>query len=207
MLDLSGLKDVPVQVPGRAVKFVQDFRGFVFKQNILALALAVVIGTATNNVVQAMVRGLFMPVVNLVIKDQAWVTWGPVIGEIKMAVLDPTGNPIYEDDNGTVVPLDDHGRPSKKAHIRTRDVPNKLLIGDLVWQFTNLMVVGMIVYMMTRYLVRPAPTPPAPPTRVCPFCLENVVVEAKVCRCCARDLPAVAGAENGAAGGKKEGVA
>lgn len=186
--------DVSKGMQDRATKFISDFRSFIFKQNVLALAVAVIIGTATNNVVQAMIKDLFMPVVNMVIKDQAWITWGPVIGMIDVAMLDAKGNIQYVEDSNQPIPNDAHGLPSRKGgHILTQQMPNKMLIGDLVWQFTNLLVIGVIAYIMTRYLLRPPPAaPPAPPTRTCPFCLENVPTQAKVCRACTRDLPALA---------------
>ena len=50
-----------------------EFKAFLLKQNILALALAVVIGEATNKLVQAMVNDFVMPVVTLALPDpSAW---------------------------------------------------------------------------------------------------------------------------------------
>ena len=49
-----------------------EFKAFLLKQNILALALAVVVGTATNGLVQALVNDFIMPVVNLVTPGDAW---------------------------------------------------------------------------------------------------------------------------------------
>ena len=187
----KNLSEVSRGMQDRAGKFIAEFRSFMFTQNVLALAIAVIIGTATNNVVQAMIKDLFMPVVNVVIKDQAWITWGPVIGMIDVAQLDAKGNIQFVDNANVPIPNDSRGLPTRSGgHILTQQVPNKLLVGDLVWQFTNLLVIGVIAYIMSRYLLRPPPeAPPAPPTRTCPFCLENVPVQAKVCRACARDLP------------------
>lgn len=50
----------------------QEFRAFLVKQNMLALAIAVVIGAATNDVVQGIVNDFIMPVINAVSPSKAW---------------------------------------------------------------------------------------------------------------------------------------
>lgn len=50
----------------------QEFRAFLIKQNMLALAVAVVIGAATNDVVQGIVNDFIMPVVNAIAPSKAW---------------------------------------------------------------------------------------------------------------------------------------
>ena len=49
-----------------------EFKAFLLKQNILALALAVVVGTATNDLVQAVVNDFIMPVVQVLMPGEAW---------------------------------------------------------------------------------------------------------------------------------------
>jgi large-conductance mechanosensitive channel len=171
----KNFSDVTNRVQGRAQKVLADFRSFVFKQNVFALAIAVIIGTATNNLVQAMIKDMVMPVVNLVIKDQSWKDYGPTISEYYVPRVGADGQ-VVRDAGGKVV---------------VDPVDNRLLLGDLLWQATNLLVIGVIAYAMARYLLRPkADPPPGPPTRPCPFCLEAVVTEARVCKYCTRDLPA-----------------
>lgn len=51
----------------------KEFRAFLLKQNMLALAIAVVIGAATNDVVQGLVNDFIMPVINAVSPTKAWV--------------------------------------------------------------------------------------------------------------------------------------
>jgi len=43
----------------------QEFKAFLFKQNVIALAIAVVMGAATNEVVQAIVEHLIMPLIGI----------------------------------------------------------------------------------------------------------------------------------------------
>ena len=51
----------------------KEFKAFLLKQNMLALAIAVVIGAATNDVVQGLVNDFIMPVINAVSPSKAWV--------------------------------------------------------------------------------------------------------------------------------------
>lgn len=45
--------------------YAREFYDFLFKTNVFALALGVVIGTAVSKLVEAVVGGLFMPVVGI----------------------------------------------------------------------------------------------------------------------------------------------
>jgi large conductance mechanosensitive channel len=51
---------------------LKGFRDFLTKENVVALALAVVIGTATGKVVSALVEGAVMPVVGLLLPAGNW---------------------------------------------------------------------------------------------------------------------------------------
>ena len=73
----------------------REFRAFIIKENILSLALAVVIGAALGKVVTAIVENLIMPIVTWAIPGGAWRTWtlhaGPIvfgIGAVLAALID-----------------------------------------------------------------------------------------------------------------------
>ena len=72
----------------------KEFREFILKQNVLALALAVVVGAALNGLVKAIVDGLIMPIVAVLTPSGDWEksTWnvGPVhfsVGAVLAALL------------------------------------------------------------------------------------------------------------------------
>ena len=50
----------------------KDFKAFLIKQNMLALAVAVVIGAAMNDVIQALVNDFIMPLINAVLPGGSW---------------------------------------------------------------------------------------------------------------------------------------
>ena len=53
----------------------RDFKSFLIKQNALALAIAVVIGAALNDVVKSLVDNIIMPVVAVAMPAGAWQTY------------------------------------------------------------------------------------------------------------------------------------
>jgi len=67
---------------------LKDFRDFLLKQNIVALAIAVVVGTALNTLVKAFVDDFIMPVVLVVQPGGQWqkATWD--VGPVKFGVGD-----------------------------------------------------------------------------------------------------------------------
>jgi large conductance mechanosensitive channel len=50
----------------------KEFKAFLVTQNMLALAIAVVIGAATNDVVQGFVNDFIMPLINAVSPTKTW---------------------------------------------------------------------------------------------------------------------------------------
>ena len=71
-----------------------EFKAFLVKQNVLALAIAVVVGTALNQLVTALVESFIMPIVAVATPDpaswQTYVTPGPIpfkIGAFGAALL------------------------------------------------------------------------------------------------------------------------
>ena len=63
-----------------------DFKAFLIKQNILALAIAFVVGAATNDLVQALVADFIMPVVNAVSPADTWQTWEWDVGGVTFTI-------------------------------------------------------------------------------------------------------------------------
>ena len=52
-----------------------EFRAFLIKENVLALAIGVVVGAALNDVVKAMVDGLIMPIVGAIAPAGSYAAW------------------------------------------------------------------------------------------------------------------------------------
>lgn len=73
---------------------IKEFKDFLLKQNVVALAIAVVVGTALNTLVKAVVDDFIMPIITYMLPSGGWrtATWslGPVkfgVGDFLAAVL------------------------------------------------------------------------------------------------------------------------
>jgi len=65
---------------------LRDFRTFLLTQNVLSLALAVVIGAATNELVQALVADFIMPIVGAATPGDDWRTMTFGIGSVRFLI-------------------------------------------------------------------------------------------------------------------------
>jgi large conductance mechanosensitive channel len=64
----------------------REFKAFLVTQNVVALAIAVVIGAATGRVVTAIVEGIIMPIVQALLPMGEWETATVTIGGVPFAV-------------------------------------------------------------------------------------------------------------------------
>jgi large conductance mechanosensitive channel len=62
---------------------------------------------------------------------------------------------------------------------------NAIAYGHFVGTVVDFFIIATIVYMLTKWLLRPEP---APPSKTCPQCLETVPVAALRCKSCASAL-------------------
>jgi large conductance mechanosensitive channel len=66
----------------------KEFKDFLLKQNVVALAIAVVVGTALNSLVKAVVDDFIMPIIVAIGPGGDWqkATWS--VGSVKFGVGD-----------------------------------------------------------------------------------------------------------------------
>ena len=67
---------------------IKEFKEFLLKQNIIALAIAVVVGTALNTLVKALVDDFIMPIVAALGPGGEWQTATWNVGSIKFGIGD-----------------------------------------------------------------------------------------------------------------------
>ena len=124
---------------------LREFKAFLLKENVLALAIAVVIGAALGKVVTAVVDDLVMPVV---------------------AVITPSGN-------------------WREATLDIGRVALK--VGDLAGALVNFLIVGFVVWRISKAFIKETPTSPTMP---CPHCRMTVDAAATRCAHCTSQLGA-----------------
>ena len=124
----------------------REFKAFLISANVLALAIAVVIGAALAKVVAALVADFIMPIVAVAVPGGEWrtATW----------------------------------------HVG----PFKFLIGDFAGAVIDFLIIGFIVWRLSKAFIR---TAPATPARTCPYCRMAIDEAASRCPHCTSDLTLV----------------
>jgi large conductance mechanosensitive channel len=147
-----------------AMSFIDDFKKFAFKGNVLDLAVGVVIGAAFGKIVSALVADLVMPVVSLVLPGGDWRTSGIVL----KTAADPKDNVVlkYGDFLGAVLDF-------------------------FVVALALFIIVSRIIKAAEGRLSKKEDAPP-PAVKECPACCETVPAKATRCKYCTSDLPAAA---------------
>ena len=97
----------------------KEFKAFLIKDNVIGLAIAVILGVALNNVVGSIVNDIIMPVVNLATAATGgnWKDWHIALGS-------------------------------------GEDAP-KILIGSLLGNLINFIVIGFICWRISKAFVKP----------------------------------------------------
>lgn len=141
--------------------FIQDFKQFAFKGNVVDLAVGVVIGGAFGKIVSALVSDLVMPLVALALPSGDWRKSGVVL----KTAAEPKDNVVlaYGDFIGAVLDF-------------------------FVVALVLFIIVSRIIKAAEARLHKPAP-PPASTTKECPACCETIALKATRCKFCTSELP------------------
>lgn len=158
----------------------REFKAFLLKQNLLALALAVVVGTATNGVVQSIVNGFIMPVVGLVTPGAGWRQWRIPLGPSLAERLSGGGADSVA---AAATVANAGGAPSA-----TGEAQNALLVGELLGALLNFVIVAFVAWQLTKLIIRPTPPGTASATRPCPFCRQQIDAAATRCAFCTSEV-------------------
>ncbi|HYJ08963.1 MAG TPA: large conductance mechanosensitive channel protein MscL [Polyangiaceae bacterium] len=141
--------------------FIDDFKKFAFKGNVVDLAVGVVIGGAFGKIVSALVADLVMPLVALVLPSGDWRTSGLVLKE----AADPKDNVVlkYGDFIGAVLDF-------------------------FVVALVLFIIVSRLIKAAEGRFAKPGDPPPA--VKECPACCESIPAKATRCKYCTSDLKA-----------------
>ena len=63
-------------------------------------------------------------------------------------------------------------------------VGNAITYGAFFGNVVDFVIIALVVFLITRALLKPAPAAPAAPTKSCPACLEVIPQAAIRCRAC-----------------------
>lgn len=143
--------------------FIDDFKKFAFKGNVVDLAVGVVIGAAFGKIVSALVADLVMPLVSLVLPSGDWRQAGIILRTAE--------------------------KPADNVVLKYGDFLGAIL-DFFVVALALFVIVSRIIKAAEGKLAKPADGGP-PATKECPACCETVPFKATRCKYCTGSLPAV----------------
>ena len=62
--------------------FLEEFKAFAMRGNVVDLAVAVVIGAAFGKIVSSLVENIFMPVIGIIVGGVDFTGWSLTVGEV-----------------------------------------------------------------------------------------------------------------------------
>jgi large conductance mechanosensitive channel len=146
--------------------FIQEFKEFIARGNVVDLAVGVIIGAAFNRIVTSFVEGLLMPPVGLLT--------GRVDFTNMFFVLDKS-----------------KGIPKSLAEAKTQGVP-VLAYGQFLNDVISFLIVGFFIFLIVKRANRlwsgAPPESDEPTTKSCPFCVSTIAVKATRCPQCTSEL-------------------
>ena len=141
-------------------KFLQEFKAFAMRGNVVDMAIGVVIGGAFGSITTSLVNDIFMPLL------------GVITGGINFGGL------FYALDGQKYASIE----AAKEAGVGT------LNYGAFIQYVINFILIALCMFLVVRLMNRlrkPEPAPaPEKPKRVCPYCKSEIADDATRCPHC-----------------------
>ena len=141
---------------------VSEFKEFIMRGNVMDMAVGVIVGGAFNTIVQSLVNDIIMPVISLATgKIDFSNLFISLNGEkyASLAAAQEAGASVFAD-------------------------------GNFIQNILQFLIVAFALFAVIKgmnKLRRPAPEA-APTTKICPFCKNEVPIEATRCGHCTSEL-------------------
>ena len=141
-------------------KFLEEFKAFAMRGNVVDMAVGVVIGGAFGSITTSLVNDIFMPLL------------GVITGGINFGGL------FYALDGQKYASIE----AAKEAVVGT------LNYGSFIQYVLNFILIAFCMFLVVRLmnkLKKPEPAPaPEKPKRICPFCKSEIADDATRCPHC-----------------------
>jgi len=107
---------------------------------------------------------------------------GAATGKVVSGVVDDLLMPVI----GLILPSGDW-REAKLVLRTVTDAQGKMTVsaisyGHLFGTIVDFIFIALVVFLIMKALIKPSP--PGPPTKGCPECLETIPAEARKCKAC-----------------------
>ena len=144
--------------------FVGEFKEFAMKGSVLDMAIGIVIGVAFGNVVNSLVKDVIMPPIGL------------LLGKADFANMFVSLNGVHYD---TLAAAQAAGAPT-------------INYGTFINSVITFLIIAFVVFLLVRQVnaMKRKPMPPAPNTKDCPYCKENIPLTAVRCPHCTSEIGA-----------------
>ena len=141
---------------------VSEFKEFIMRGNVMDMAVGVIVGGAFNTIVQSLVNDIIMPVISL------------ATGKIDFSNLFISLN----------------GEKYASLAAAQEAGASVFAYGNFIQNILQFLIVAFALFAVIKgmnKLRRPAPEA-APTTKICPFCKNEVPIEATRCGFCTSEL-------------------
>ena len=141
---------------------VSEFKEFIMRGNVMDMAVGVIVGGAFNSIVSSLVDDIIMPVISL------------ATGKIDFTSL--------------FVALD--GGSYKSLAQAKEEGAAVFAYGSFIQNVLQFLIVAFVLFLVVKgmnKLRKPEPEK-APTTKICPFCKNEVPIEATRCGFCTSEL-------------------
>lgn len=144
------------------MSFMEDFKKFAVRGNVMDMAVGVIIGGAFGKIVTSAVNDIIMPPI------------GMALGKMDFRDLFISLN----------------GKEYASLELAKKAGAPVLAYGSFINTVMDFVILAFIVFMMIRQINKlKTEEPPAPPKRKCPFCKSEIADDATRCPHCTSELP------------------
>ena len=137
-------------------KFLEEFKAFAMRGNVVDMAIGVVIGGAFGSITTSLVNDIFMPLL------------GVITGGINFGGL------FYALDGQTYASIE----AAKEAGVGT------LNYGAFIQYVINFILIAFCMFIVVRLMNKLKKPAPAKPKRLCPYCRSEIADDATRCPHC-----------------------
>ena len=141
---------------------LEEWKKFILRGNVLDLAVGVIIGAAFNKIVSSFTSDIIMPPLGMIVGKLDFSSYYLNLSGVEyesLAAAKEAGAPV-------------------------------IAYGSFLNSCLDFLIVATAIFILIKQVNRfmPAPPPPAPDPRKCPYCKETVADDATKCPHCASDI-------------------